>query len=175
MIRHLQHVTITLSTALLLNSSSIFASGVDEPSAVGSVGVVSEVVPIHNNDSNDFKSYGGTVQSLIDKKRQDIIPQAPTPASGTPPTNKPETTFYPPVVFVGMYEKEDGDRIAEVYFRGNILQYRKKEQLPNKEVITYIDERVLTTNQQKYWLSPTPVAPETFNQPQVPLPLGLIQ
>ncbi len=171
---HLPQITLTLSMALLLGSSFTFA-GIDELPPPESTGVA----PAPNTG---FEQYGGTVQHLIDKKRQGIEqqPPAPDPASDTSPTSVDTgaggTTYYPPIVFVGMYEQADGDRVAEIYFRGNILQYRKKEILPNKEVITHIDHRVLTTNQQQYWLSPMPAEPETpstFSNPQVPL--GLIQ
>ncbi|ODS23563.1 hypothetical protein AB835_08090 [Candidatus Endobugula sertula] len=170
---HLPQITLTLSMALLLGSSFTFA-GVDELPPPDNAGGASA-------PNTGFEQYGGTVQHLIDKKRQGIEqqPPAPDPASDTPPTvdtGAGGTTYYPPIVFVGMYEQADGDRVAEIYFRGNILQYRKKETLPNKEVITHIDDRALTTNQQQYWLSPTPTAPETspsLGEPQVPL--GLIQ
>ncbi len=172
---HLIKITLTLSITVVLGSPFTLA-GVDElpsPDVTGGT-------PVPNND---FEQYGGTVQHLIDKKRQGIEqqPPAPNPTTDTPLTSTTGTgltgiNYYPPIVFVGMYEQADGDRVAEIYYRGNILQYRKKETLPNKEVITHIDDRVLTTSQQQYWLSPTPVEPETpstFSNPQVPL--GLIQ
>lgn len=133
-----------------------------------------------------FDSFGGTVQTMIDKKKQSALTQGQPTTEPAEPQAVPEITFNPsavqgvdvsfPVTFVGMHETADGSRVAEVYYRGNILFYQRGEVLPNKEKIKKIEDRLLTTHDQEYWLSPAPavnsVTPETVDNL---VPAGLIQ
>lgn len=134
----------------------------------------------------NFEQFGGTVKSMIDKKKQSVIQKdSDSTVSASPQgkqkshvVNAPEIDpqALQPVTFVGMHEMADGSRVAEVYFQGNILHYHQHEALPNKEKIKKIEDRVLTTNVRQYWLSPTPqqgVLSPVFTDTLVPA--GLIQ